>query len=97
MARRTQLNQIVSDKGIMANLLIVPPDYKDNEVKHTQLIKLRRMYTEYLYGDFSINTVSSQLAIYLDINVIQEDDDKHRDALRAKCIAALNTPTSNNH
>jgi hypothetical protein len=97
MARRTQLNQLVADKGIMSNLLIIPADYKDNADKHTQLINLRRMYTEYLYADFSIHKVSSQLAIYLDIIVIQEDDKEHRDALRAEYIAALTMATSNNH
>jgi hypothetical protein len=95
MAKRTQLNQLVADKGIMSNLLIIPTDYKDHPDKHTQLIRLRRMYADYLYADFSIYTVSNQLAIYLDINVIQEDDKKHRDALRAEYIAALCTPTPN--
>jgi hypothetical protein len=96
MARRTKLNQIVANKGLMSNLLLVSD--KDTEVpyKLTQLLKLRSMYADYLYADLNINTVSSQLAIYLDINVIQEDDKEHRDAVRKEFIDALFIPMGRN-
>ena len=89
MVKRTQLNRVVSNHDIMMSFLIIPANYKEDVIKHKQLLTLRSMYTEYLYNDFSINTVSTQLAVYLDVNVIQEDDVEHKEALRNTHILKL--------